>query len=43
MREALDTWEGGSGIGGRMLTNLRYADDTTQIAGTKEDLIEIMS
>ena len=41
-REALDTWEGRIGIGGRVVTNLRYADDTTLIPGTKEDLIEIM-
>ena len=25
-----------------IVTNLRYADDTTLIAGTKEDIIEIM-
>ena len=25
--------------GGRMVTNLRYADDTTLLDGTKEDLI----
>ena len=42
MREAFDKWEGGISIGGRGVTNLRYADDTTLIAGTKEDLIEIM-
>ena len=41
MREALDKWEGGIGIGGRVVTNLRYADDTTLIAGTKDDRIEI--
>ena len=29
-------------IGGRMVTNLRYADDTTLLAGTKEDLIELV-
>ena len=40
---ALDKWEGGSGIGGRVVTNLRYADDITLIAGTKEDLVEIMA
>ena len=34
MREASDKWEGGIGIGGRVVTNLRYGDDTT--------LIEIM-
>ena len=42
MRDVLDKWEGGVGIGGRLITNLRYADDTTLIAGTKEDLTEIM-
>ena len=41
MREALDKWEGGFGIG-QVVTNLRYADDTTVVAGTKEDIIEIM-
>ena len=30
------------GIGGRVVTNLRYADDTILIAGTKEDLVKIM-
>ena len=28
--------------GGRMVTNLRYADDTTLLAGTKEDLVELV-
>ena len=42
MREALEEWERGISIGGRMVTNLRYADDTTLIAGTKEDLIELV-
>ena len=42
MREALEDWDGGISIGGRMITNLRYADDTTLIAETKNDLIEIM-
>ena len=42
MRDVLEKWEGGVGIGGRVITNLRYADDTTLIAGTKEDLMEIM-
>ena len=41
MREALEEWERGISIGGRMVTNLRYADNTTLPAGTKEgDLIE---
>ena len=41
MREALYKREGWIGIGGRVVTNLTYADDTTLIAGRKEDLIEI--
>ena len=42
MREALEEWESGISIGGRMVTNLRYADDTTLLAGTKEELIELV-
>ena len=42
MREALEEWESGISIGGRIVTNLRYADDTTLLAGTKEDLTEIV-
>ena len=42
MREALEEWESGISIGRRMVTNLRYADDTTLFAGTKEDLIELV-
>ena len=32
MREALEGWDEGISIGGRRITNLRYADDTTLIA-----------
>ena len=42
MREALDDLDEGISIGGRRITNLRYADDTTLIAETKNDLIAIM-
>ena len=42
MREALENWYGGISIGGRRITKLRYADDTTLIAETKNDLIAIM-
>ena len=41
MREALEEWESGISVGGRMVTNMRYANDTTLLAGTKEDLIEL--
>ena len=42
MREALEEWEIGISVGGRMMTNLRYADETL-LAGTKEDLIELVA
>ena len=37
-----EEWEGGMIIGGRRVTNLRYADDTTLFAETKEDLITLV-
>ena len=40
MRYALEEWESGISVGERMVTNLRYADDTTLLAGTNEYLIE---
>ena len=42
MREAFEEWESGISMGGRIVTNLRYADDTTLLAGTKEDLTELV-
>ena len=42
MREALEKWESGFSIGGRVVTNLRYANDTTLLAGTKEYLTELV-
>ena len=39
MREDLYKWEGRIGIGGRVVTNFRNADDTTLITGTNEDLL----
>ena len=42
MREELEDWYEGISIGGRRITNLRYADDTTLIAETKNNLIAIM-
>ena len=36
--EALEEWESGISVGGRMVRHLRYADDITLLAGTKEDL-----
>ncbi len=42
MREDLEEWGREIRIGGRMVTNLRYADYTTMLAGTKEGLIELV-
>ena len=36
MRDALEEWESGISVGGRMVTNLRYADDTTLLPGTRK-------
>ena len=38
MRNALNDWNGGLSIGGWQLSNLRYADDTTLLTTTLEDL-----
>ena len=38
MRYVLEKWDKGIGICGREVTNLRYANDTTLIAETKDDL-----
>ena len=33
----------GISIGGRKVTNLRYADDTTLIAGTQDEFTELIT
>ena len=43
MRDILEKWDKGISIGGRKVTNFRYADDTTLIAGTTDDLIELIT
>ena len=43
MRDVLEKWDKGINIDGRKITNLRYADDTTLIAGTKDDLTELIT
>ena len=43
MRDILEKWDKGISIGGRKVTNLRYADDTTLIAGTKDDLTDLIT
>ena len=43
MRDVQEKWDKGNSIGGRKVTNLRYADDTTLITGTKDNLTEIIT
>ena len=42
MRETLDGYTGGLRIGGRTVTNLRYADDVVDIATSQSDLHELV-
>ena len=43
IREALEHWTGGISIGGRRISNLRYADDTTLIASDDEEMAELVN
>jgi hypothetical protein len=42
MREALEGFFGGISIGGRMVSNLRFADDTTLVSSSKEELDDLL-
>ena len=42
MREALEEWESEIRVRGRMVTNLRYADDTTLLGVTLETKVELV-
>ena len=41
MRAALDGFKGGLKLGGGVLTNLRYGDDTALIASSEEELQDL--
>jgi len=43
MREVKDGWEEGVHIGGRRLTNLRYAEDIVLLAESEEELQHIVN
>jgi len=43
MRVALNGYEGGFRIGGRCITNLRYADDIVLIASSEEELRNLVN
>ena len=42
MRKSLDGFQGGLQIGGRMITNLRYADDIILLATSEAELQELV-
>ena len=42
MRRALADWNRGLSVGGRNISNLRYADDTTLLATSSSDLEELL-
>jgi len=42
MRETLDGFQGGLQLGGRMITNLRYADDIILLATSEAELQELV-
>lgn len=42
MRKATENWRGGVSIGGRKISNLRYADDTTLLANDEQEMFEFL-
>lgn len=38
IRKVTENWNGGVSIGGKLISNLRYADDTTIIANSEEEM-----
>ncbi|XP_072050236.1 uncharacterized protein [Amphiura filiformis] len=42
MRDVLEDFGGGVTIGGQRITNLRYADDTTLVCSSKEELMDLL-
>ena len=43
MRNALEGFNGGVQFGGKKITNLRYADDTTLVCSSREKLIDLLN
>ncbi|VEN42201.1 unnamed protein product [Callosobruchus maculatus] len=43
MRQVLDNWNGGITTGGSKISNLRFADDTTLIAASQEELVALLN
>lgn len=42
LRKVTENWNGGVSIGGKKISNLRYADDTTLLASSEEEIAEIL-
>lgn len=42
MRKATENWKGGVSLRGRLISNLRYADDTTIMASSEEEMEELL-
>ena len=43
MRNALEGFNGGVKFGGKKITNLRYADDTTLVCSSREEVIDLLN
>ena len=43
IRKALEHWIGGISIGGRKISNIRYADDITLMASDEEGMAELVN
>ncbi|KAL0838884.1 hypothetical protein ABMA28_016906 [Loxostege sticticalis] len=43
MRKALEGWGGGLSVGGLKISNLRYADDTTLVAKTGAEMVDLLN
>ena len=43
MTDALENHEGSVSIGGRTITNLRFADDTDALAGKEDELVKLIN
>ncbi|VEN43850.1 unnamed protein product [Callosobruchus maculatus] len=43
LRQVLDNWNGGITIGGSKISNLRFADDTTLIVASQEELVALLN
>lgn len=42
MRKVLENWRGGVSVTGKRISNLRYADDTTLIATTENEMTKLL-